>query len=109
MGVGFNEFWTLTPAYLQCYYKAREMKLKEENTMLWLQGLYVYEAILRASPIFNPFAKTGTKPLPYLEKPYETKEEQKIEFTEEEQIKSLQLKTHLFLKNWARAVKRQER
>lgn len=53
------------------YYKeAYELKREQRNQELWLQGLYVYEAICDVSPILNPFAKKGTKPVPYMAEPY---------------------------------------
>lgn len=38
--------------------------------MLWLQGMYVYEAIGDMAPILQAFAKKGTKPTPYPTEPY---------------------------------------
>ena len=47
------------------------------NEKSWLQGMYIYDALLCASPIYRTFAKPGTKPVPYPEKPYEFKEPEK--------------------------------
>ena len=33
--------------------------------------MYIYEAICDVSPILHAFAKSGTRPRPYPEKPYE--------------------------------------
>lgn len=32
---------------------------------MWLQGMYIYDAISRLSPILRAFAKKGTKAQPY--------------------------------------------
>lgn len=41
-------------------------------------GMYIYDAIGRLSPILHAFAKAGTKPEPYIDKPYPiTKQERR--------------------------------
>ena len=40
--------------------------------------MYVYEAICDASPILRAFAKKGTKPHPFTEKPYPLTAKQRI-------------------------------
>lgn len=37
---------------------------------MWLQGMYIYDAISRLSPILRAFAKKGTKAKPYVEEAY---------------------------------------
>ena len=60
------------------YRKAYELKQEQRNSELWLQGLYVYEAILDASPILQAFAKSGTRPRKYTEKPYDLRPKKKV-------------------------------
>ena len=55
---------------VRAYRKAQEFKDKRKNQELWLQGMYVYEAICDVSPILHAFAKKGTKPEPYAKEPY---------------------------------------
>ena len=70
IGMSYDDYWN-GPADLCRYYrKAHELKRKEDNEKLWLQGLYIYEAILDASPILRSFAKKGTKPIPFSKEPY---------------------------------------
>ena len=57
--------------------KADEIKLERMNQQLWLQGMYIYEAICDASPILHSFAKRGTKPHPYTDKPYPLTDKQR--------------------------------
>ena len=52
------------------YRKAEEIRNERRNQELWLQGMYVYDAILCASPILHAFAKKGAKPKPYPTQPY---------------------------------------
>jgi hypothetical protein len=72
-----EQYWDGDPALARHYRKADEMKLERRNQELWLQGMYIYEAICDASPILRSFAKKGTKPYPYTDKPYPITEKQK--------------------------------
>jgi hypothetical protein len=106
VGVPYETFWNLNPKKLKPFYKAYQLKLEEKNNELWLLGAYTYNAIISASPIFNPFAKKGTKPLPYLDKPFEVagKKEEIIKVPEQTKIEQERIKGYLFLNNWARAT-----
>ena len=44
--------------------------------------MYVYEAICDASPILHAYAKKGTKPHPYADKPYALTNKQRKQDTE---------------------------
>ena len=47
--------------------------------------MYIYEAICDASPILHAFAKKGTKPHPYADKPYAlTAKQRKRDFVDKE-------------------------
>ena len=70
IGMSPEQFWDGDPELAKYYRRADEMKLERQNQTLWLQGMYFYEAICDASPILQSFAKKGTKPHPYVEKPY---------------------------------------
>ena len=52
------------------YRKAEEIRRKRRNEELWLQGMYIYEALCDVAPVFHAFAKKGTKPRPYSDHPY---------------------------------------
>ncbi len=69
-GMTPEQYWDGDPALAKYYRKADEIKLERKNQELWLQGMYIYEAICDASPILRSFAKKGTKPHPYTDKPY---------------------------------------
>lgn len=111
LGVSYNDFWTLTPKKLRAFVKARDLKIKEKNSEFWLQGIYYYQALLCASPIFNSFAKPGTKPIPYLDKPLEFGNEKEIKDEDNTEnnaqyIKNEQLKAYMFFNNWANSTTR---
>lgn len=71
IGMTPEQFWDGDVDLVKFYRKAYEYKKQEWNTQAYLNGLYTYEAILRAAPVLHAFAKRGTKPLPYRDKPIE--------------------------------------
>lgn len=74
IGMTYDEYWE-GEADLPIYYrKAEKLRQEKLNWQLHLQGMYIYEAICDASPIFNPYAKRGTKPIPYRSVPYGVEE-----------------------------------
>lgn len=75
----YDQFWNEDVELVKFYREAFRLKQQQENQRLWIQGMYVYEAILDASPILHAFAKKGTKPVPYREQPYELFEKRKKE------------------------------
>lgn len=70
MGMSYDEFWFGEPERVKYYRKAHEIKKKQMNEQLWLQGLYIYEAFCDVSPILVTMPKRGAKILPYSETPY---------------------------------------
>lgn len=86
MGMTYDQFWNDDPMLAKYYREAEEIRKEIRNQELWLQGLYVYEAISDLSPILHAFAKKGTKPHPYPDSPVPiTKKE--IERVKEEKEK----------------------
>jgi hypothetical protein len=78
-----EQYWDEDPMLAKYYRKAHELQRKRRNEELWLQGMYIYEALCDVSPIMNAFAKRGTKPHPYTDRPYsitrdDLKEEKKL-------------------------------
>jgi hypothetical protein len=65
-----EQYWDGDPMLAKYYRKADEINRKRQNTDLWLQGMYIYEALCDVAPVFHAFAKKGTKPRPYPEHPY---------------------------------------
>lgn len=69
IGMPNDLFWNGDCRLTESYRKAYEIKRKQLNQELWLQGMYFYEALCDASPLLQPFAKKP-KPLPYPSEPY---------------------------------------
>ena len=77
-----EQYWDGDPELAKYYRKAEEIRMERRNQELWLQGMYVYEAICDASPILHSYAKKGTKPHPYADKPYPLTEKRRKQDTE---------------------------
>lgn len=93
IGMSYDEFWNNDVAMVRAYRKADEMRKRRQNETLWLQGMYIYEALCDAAPIFHAFAKKGTKPNPYAKEPYPITESEVREREEREaRIKEEQFK-----------------
>ena len=88
IGMTYEQYWNgdcTLPIY---YRKAEEMRNEKRNQELWLQGMYIYEALCDVAPILQAFAKKGTKPTPYSSNPYPSsvKEQKRIEEEKERKI-----------------------
>lgn len=85
IGMTYELYWEKSADLVISYRKAQELINKKANEQMWWNGLYIYDAISRLSPILHAFAKEGTKAVPYMEKPYPlTKEQAEIDKQERE-------------------------
>ncbi|HRU99152.1 MAG TPA: hypothetical protein P5092_17200 [Ruminococcus sp.] len=66
IGMTNHEFWDEDSELVIAYREADERRLERANYEMWLQGLYIYQAIGAIAPAlgFNP-----KKPEKYMEKP----------------------------------------
>lgn len=71
IGMPTSEFWDGDVELVKAYRKAWEYKQQQWNVQAYLNGVYTYQAIVRVAPVLHAFAKRGTKPIPYLDKPLE--------------------------------------
>lgn len=74
LGMTYELYWDDDPWLVKAYRKAWELKQETVNQNLWLQGMYIYEALCCVAPIIRAFSKVK-KPLPYRSEPYELKNE----------------------------------
>lgn len=86
IGMTYEQFWDGDPTLAKYYREAEEIRNEKKNQELWLQGLYVYEAICDVSPILQAMAKKGTKPKPYTEQPYALTERQRRKEVREKEL-----------------------
>lgn len=71
IGMTYDEFWNQDVSLVEVYREANELRDRKRNQELWLQGMYIYEALCDASPLFRFTMKSGTiKPEPYAKEPY---------------------------------------
>ena len=99
IGMTYDEFWNQDVRLVEVYRKAAELRDKRRNQELWLQGMYIYEALCDASPLFRFSMKKGTvKPEPYVKEPYPiTEAEAKAREERETRLKEERLKAEFAL------------
>ena len=103
IGMTPEQYWEGDCTLPKYYRQAEELRNERRNQELWLQGMYVYEAICDASPILHAFAKKGTKPAPYSAKPYPISRKQ-IKKDEEEKQRKLTEKGKRFMEAMAASI-----
>ena len=82
-----EQYWDGDPSLTRFYRKAYELQRKRRNEDLWLQGMYIYEALCDVSPLLQAFAKKGTKAHPYVDRPYSiTRDDREEEKKRKEQL-----------------------
>ena len=82
-----EQYWDGDSTLVKYYRKAEELRNEKRNQELWLQGMYIYEALCDVSPVLHAFAQKGTRPAPYTTKPYPLTEKQTKRNEEEKQRK----------------------
>ena len=73
----YDQYWSGDPALAKAYRRADQLRKDRRNEEMWLQGMYVYEAIADCSPLLHAFAKNGVKAHPYPAEPYPLTEKEK--------------------------------
>ena len=109
IGMSYQQYWEDDPTIAKYYLKAYKIEEERIEWILWKLGVYGYEALCDVSPVLHAFAKKGTKPLPFADKPLfiqksviETAEEKKEK--EEKVIKNERLKAEINFNVWARMI-----
>ncbi len=83
MGMPYQEFWDGDVSAHRAYREAYRQRVLHENQMLWLQGLYFYEALLDVGQYTKAFSKA--RPKPYRDAPIDLFEKERKEREEREQ------------------------
>lgn len=106
-GMSYDEYWHSSPYRAKFYLEAHKLKIKQKDEEMWMQGMYIYEALCDVSPILHAFSKKGTKPLPYSNRPY-TASVQELQTKEDKEIekKNAELIARVFFENWAKNTKK---
>lgn len=66
-----DEYWNGPANLPRVYRKAEELRREKVNSQLWIQGMYIYEALCDASPLFRSFGKGKVTAHPYAKEPYD--------------------------------------
>ena len=82
MGMSVKEYWDEDPWLAKAYREAYRIKQEEQNTFLWLQGMYNYVGV--ATALNNGFNKQKEK---YPEKPFDLFQKEKRQEETPEQIR----------------------
>ena len=77
IGMTYDEFWNQDVAMVRAYRKAHELKRQQNNETLWLQGIYVRDALM--ATVGNMFSDKGAKKNEYPAEPYPVTVEQVAE------------------------------
>lgn len=85
-GMTYHQFWDGDVFAHKAYKKAYELRQEDRNANYWLQGRYVYDAIVAVAPVLRAFSK-ARKPAEYNEKPYDITPSQRKRTEEEEERK----------------------
>lgn len=76
MGMTYEEYWNGDIEMPRYYLRAYKQRQDDLNFWAWMQGAYVYEAVMRLVPAINPFS--GQKTIPgYIEDPFPLTEAQR--------------------------------
>ena len=81
--MSYEQYWYGDPSLVIAYRDAHKLRIEQANQQLWLQGLYIYNAM--AVIVSNVFAKKGATPQKYIDKPLDLfpKEKTKEEIVEQ--------------------------
>ena len=77
IGMTPEQYWDGDCQWIKAFRIAHKKRLREQNTLLWLQGRYMYDSLCKVSPLLNAFSKKR-EPIPYADKPYPLFEEDLI-------------------------------
>ena len=104
IGMTYDQYWNDDCMLVKYYREAHRLRNERKNQELWLQGLYIYEALCDVAPVLHAFAKSGTKPRPYLSKPFPITMEE-VKRDKEEQEKLNRQKAKALFEAWAARLK----
>ena len=78
----YEQYWDGDVFAHKAYREAEKLRWQQRNKELWLQGAYIYDALISVTPYLKAFSKG--KPKPYLKEPFDLFKEQREEREERE-------------------------
>ena len=106
IGMTYDEFWNQDVAMVRAYRKAHELKRRQQNETLWIQGIYVRDALL--ATVGNMFSDSGSKKNEYPAEPHPITAEQ---IAEKEAVENQKMEERLkadFMALAARMIKNKD-
>jgi len=70
MGMTYNQFWYSNTKVHKAYREAYEIKKKNDEWARWRHVAYIYDTLLRVSPVFRSNTKGRPEPGKYPEEPW---------------------------------------
>jgi len=103
IGMSIDQFYNQDVTLATVYRKAYDIKNERDNNQLWLQGMYIYDAI--STSIYNAFCrKAGQQAASYISKPYPINQKQ-LEEDHEKTVERERAKAKVWMENWVNAYK----
>lgn len=113
LGMSYDDYWNGDVKMVKYYREANKIQNDMKNHEFWLQGYYIYQSLINASPVFNPFADRNTKPIPYFDRPIaitkEQQEEQRKEREREQFEENLSRMQEIMVANNQKLKEQQEK
>ena len=92
VGMSYEDYWDGDCTMVKYYREKGKLDRERRNFELWLQGAYIYEALLCVCPAYDSFSKHRT-PQPYRDRPLPlTETEAEVQEAEREKAKMEQNK-----------------
>ena len=100
-GMSYDEFWHGEPGRINYYKKAYDIRKEIRNNELWLQGLYIYKALMATSGY--TFGMKNDPPK-YYEEPLAITDDEK-KFREERKLEREKKEALAFMQNAMKVIK----
>lgn len=75
LGIDYVQFWNMNPRMIEPFSKAYRLELKNQNLLMYIQGIYYLDALNVA--LGNMFRKRSQQPIEYPKEPHEFFEEKR--------------------------------
>ena len=90
-----EEYWNGNDyRVLKEYIEADKFRQERQNSEAWLQGMYFYQGVSTA--LHNAFAKKGTPPQKYPDKPYDIGTREKTEAEKRREAEKQRMQAYLY-------------
>lgn len=89
VGMSYEDYWDGDCEMVKYYRRKDELDINRMNFKLWLQGAYIYEALLYVCPAYDSFSKHRS-PQPYREQPMPLTEKEANKQQEEKERKIME-------------------